>query len=335
MVRVIYRIKYALFAVAVLVLPASAKPAPQVIDGKQVLRDISTVAGMLSRRDTGNGKADAAGIWRGWSALYGRAADQCPAGIPGDKFCARQVMGLLQMAVQADRVGNTRYARLCRASADMWGDIGRQVMRGSKDPTVRFPDEFLQPIAGAPATPWESTRIVAGSPPAAPPTLTRAQKAQLLEQLLRQSQAANARPAATPPFNPYTSSGDLIAQLNSMSQSDVNRMMGQSSFWDQFTPYWYRRDGGNVLGQFGIGKDLMRTLGTTDPRKILDPNGLNGIQGQLRQAQVMGNIAGGQAAQNKVYNSVDAHDRSVRDSNALLEQLLRLNEVEARTGVTR
>src|SRR5437667_12002247 len=68
--------------------------------------------------------------------------------------------GLPQLAAAADARGLTAYARLCRASAAMWQDMANQIVRGG-EVIVRFPDEFLVVIPGAPLTPWANLRAAA------------------------------------------------------------------------------------------------------------------------------------------------------------------------------
>jgi hypothetical protein len=138
-----------------------------------------------------------------------------------------------------------------------------------------------------------------------------------------------------PLFSGSDSPQQLINKLNSMSSADVNALMSKPSIWDQFTPNWVKNaPGGNVLAQFGIGNGLMKELGTTDINKILDPKGLDAIQGKLRQAQILGNIAGGQAAQNKVYNDVQKNQNLLLAEKDKAEAMRQLYELVARTGVS-
>ena len=126
----------------------------------------------------------------------------------------------------------------------------------------------------------------------------------------------------------------MLNRLNSMSAAEVNARMGQGHWLDQFTPNWMKNaPGGNVLAQFGIGNGLMATLGTQDINKIFDQKALQQIAGKLRQAQILGNIAGGQAAQNRVYNQVQQYQNYQMADKDRLEALRRLYEVVARTGL--
>jgi hypothetical protein len=118
-----------------------------------------------------------------------------------------------------------------------------------------------------------------------------------------------------------------------MSQAQINGLMRQGHWLDQFTPYWWNSTGGNPLARSGVGSGLMGTLGTSDINKILDPNGLAGIQGKLRQAEILGGIAAGQAAQNRVYNDVQRRDYLNLAEKDKIEAMRRLYEQVARTGL--
>jgi hypothetical protein len=165
--------------------------------------------------------------------------------------------------------------------------------------------------------------LAAGSHPSA------ADRNRQLLQLL-----GKAKPQA-PLFSGNDSPEQLISKLNSLSSADVAKLTSKPNVLDQFTPNWVKNaPGGNVLAQFGIGNGLMKELGSTDPKRILDPNGLNAIQGKLRQAQILGNLAAGQAAENKVRNSVQANQNLLLADKDKAEALRRLYEQVSRTGLS-
>ncbi len=64
-----------------------------------------------------------------------------------------------RLADQAEAAGNLAYGRLCRASSAMWQDMAKQIQRGG-EVIVRFPNEFLTVLPGAPLAPWEQMRPV-------------------------------------------------------------------------------------------------------------------------------------------------------------------------------
>jgi hypothetical protein len=139
---------------------------------------------------------------------------------------------------------------------------------------------------------------------------------------------------ASMPSSSGTGIQQMLDRLNSMSSAQVNALMGAGGWWDQFTPYWLKNTpGGNVLAQFGIGNGLMGALGTRDIHRILDPQELKRIAGRLRQAQILGNIAGGQAAQNRVYNDVQKNQNYQQADKDRLEALRQLDAIVARTGL--
>jgi hypothetical protein len=144
----------------------------------------------------------------------------------------------------------------------------------------------------------------------------------------------SARPQSAPLFSGSDSPEQLINRLNSLSSSDVNALMSRPNVLNQFTPAWIKNaPGGNALAQFGIGNGLMKELGSTDLKKILDPKGLDAIKGKLRRAQILGGLAAGQAAQNKVSNDVRKHDSLLAAEKDAAETIRQLNEAASRTGV--
>jgi hypothetical protein len=119
-----------------------------------------------------------------------------------------------------------------------------------------------------------------------------------------------------------------------MSSAEVNARLQGGHWLDQVTPNWVKlAPGGNVLAQFGIGNGLLGTLGTRDINRILNPQELNQIAGRLRQAQILGNVAGGQAAQNRVYNDVQKYQNYLAADKDRIEALRRLYEIVSRTGL--
>jgi hypothetical protein len=158
-----------------------------------------------------------------------------------------------------------------------------------------------------------------------------------LRQILAARQAS-VGPVAVPnrgvPFNPNGGIEQMINQLNGMSQADINALNPQGHWLDQYTPYWMKNSGGNPLAQFGVPSGLMGTLGTSDINRILDPNGLAGIQGKLDTAYRNGMLNGGMAAQNRVYNDVQRRDYLNLAEKDRIEAMRRVYEQAIRTGVT-
>lgn len=163
----------------------------------------------------------------------------------------------------------------------------------------------------------------------------RQQQAELQAAANRVLGAMATQQRSAPLFSGAESPQQMINRLNSMSAADVNALTNKPHWLDQFTPHWLKKaPGGNVLAQFGIGNGLMKELGSLDLRKILDPNRLDAIQSKLRQAEILGNVAAGQAAQNRVYNEVQKHQNVLLADKDRAEALKRLWEAIARTGLT-
>jgi hypothetical protein len=279
------------------------------LSASALLQGMGNVASNLSRRDAALGKMRDAAIWQQWADLFQTQARQTPPQMCAAELAAFEVNALRKFAVVMDGRGNAPAARLYRAAAVMWQDMANQIARGG-EVIVRFPDEFLVVLPGVPGTPWEnvSSPSVVRPAPAQPaiPQTNNNQAAQLLALL----QAQNQRPAVgITPFNPAASGSDissLINRLNSLSAAEVNQLMGQGHWLDQFTPYWLKNAGGNPLAQFGIPSGLMGALGTSDLSRILNPSELDRIAPQLRQAQILGNLAGGMAAEQNIRNQVQS-----------------------------
>jgi hypothetical protein len=162
----------------------------------------------------------------------------------------------------------------------------------------------------------------------------RATRAASPPQTARRQALPTAARLQAPLFNGTESPQQMLDRLNSLSSADIDALMRPPHWLDAFTPYWLKNaPGGNVLAQFGIGNGLMRELGARDLRKILDPKGLDSIQGRLRQAQILGNIVAGQAAQNRVYNAVQRYQNTLLADRARVEALRQLYEAAARTGL--
>lgn len=287
----------------------SVDGAQAQITGADLLRGIAGVAENLARRDAQRGRSADAANWAAWANLYRTGAALLPPQMSAQQMLRGNIEFCRQMMAKAALQGQRPLTNFYRASVVMWQDLLNQVERGG-EVIVHFPDEMLIPIPGAPGTPWERMSI---SVPAQPPVVT-------------------APPAVSSP----TFGGDaqsLINRLNSMSQADVNRLMGRGHWLDAFKPWWWDRTGGNPLAQFGIGKGLMGTLGTRDLNRIFDQRELDRIAPQLRQAQIMGNLAGGIAAQNRVYNEVGKYENYRLADKAAFEALLRLWAQVQRTGV--
>ena len=295
-------------------LPARAQSGAGQMSGSRLLKGLAGVAQGLAQRDAGLGRSADAANWQAWAQLYAAGAQALPPTLSAAQMTALNAAYCDRLAGASESRGAAPLGRFYRASSTMWRDLTGQIARGGQV-IVRFPDELLRPIPGAPGTPWE--RVSAPSP--LQPGGAAPNGAQALAAL--RAQASNR--SATAPF-----SGDaagLINRLNSMSQADVNALMAKGSPLDQFTPYWLKKaPGGNVLAQFGIGNGLMGTLGTRDINRILNPAELERIQPKLRQAQILGNLAGGMAAERKVRNEVQKYDyrRSLeKDAEEKLKQL--------------
>jgi hypothetical protein len=127
----------------------------------------------------------------------------------------------------------------------------------------------------------------------------------------------------------------MIQRLNSMSAADVGALTSRPHWLDQFTPNWVKNaPGGNLLAQFGIGNGLMKELGSLDLTKMLDASRLDAVRSRLRQAEILGNVAAGQAAQNRVFNEVQKYQNVLLADKDRVESLRRLWEAIARTGLT-
>lgn len=302
------------------------------LSASSLLQGMGNVASNLSRRDAGLGKTRDAAIWRQWADLFQTQARQTPPQMCAAELAAFEVNALRKFAVVMEARGNAPAARLYRASAALWQDVANQIARGG-EVIVRFPDEFLVVLPGVPGTPWENVQRPVITPPVTPPVVVQPQpnpvatavlkeaasldaQSRAINQLLAQLQAnVNTNPGtllrtpvSTPPFN-TASGGDissLINRLNSMGAADVNKLMGQGHWLDQFTPYWLKNAGGNPLAQFGVPNGLMGALGTSDLSRILNPSELDRIAPQLRQAQILGNLAGGMAAEQNIRNQVQS-----------------------------
>ncbi len=300
------------------------------LSASALLQGMGSVASNLARRDAGLGKVRDAAIWQQWADLFQTQSRQTPPQMCAAELAAFQVNALRKFAVVMEARGNAPAARLYRASAGMWQDMANQIARGG-EVIVRFPDEFLVVLPGVPGTPWERMQSPAAIPVVPPtvqpqpnPVATAVLKeaasldaqSRAINQLLAQLQAnVNTNPGtllrtpvSTPPFNtaPGGDISSLINRLNSMSAADVNKLMGQGHWLDQFTPYWLKNAGGNPLAQFGVPNGLMGALGTSDLSRILNPSELDRIAPQLRQAQILGNLAGGMAAEQNIRNQVQS-----------------------------
>jgi hypothetical protein len=322
----------AMIALAALVLCA-ARPASADLPAARLLNGIANVANGLSERDARLGKAAEARVWNDWSAFFRRHAAECPQDLQASQLSAMNAAGLPRLAQAAEQGGQRPYARLCRASGRMWADMLEQIRRGG-EVIVRFPDEFLAVIPGAPHTPWQGLRPA--TPPIAPAVSAGRQQdanAEAAARLLALLNARQARPAS--PASPGAGAQDLIRRLNGMSLAEVNALTSRGHWLDQFTPAWVRNaPGGNVLAQFGIGNGLIGALGTTDPNRIFNQRELDAVAGRLRQAQALGQLSGGMAAQNRVANDVRKHENLVAADQDRQEALRRLYEAISRTGVT-
>jgi len=278
------------------------------MSGSDLLRGIARVAGSLARRDIERGRTADAANWQGWAALYQAGAAQIPPQMSAQQMLRLNIDFCRQMERRASVQGHRPLANLYRASVAMWQDLLRQVERGG-EVIVHFPDEMLIPIPGAPGTPWERMQV---RPEVQKPLVTTP-------------------PVSSPSFGSDIQS--LLQRLNSMSQADVNRLIGREHWLDQFTPWWWDKMGGNPLAQFGIGKGLMGTLGTTDPSRIFNQSELDRIAPLLRQAQIMGNVSAGIAARDRVYSDVARYENYRLADKAAFEALLRLWAQVQRTGV--
>jgi hypothetical protein len=301
------------------------------LSASSLLQGMGNVASNLSRRDAGLGKTREAAIWRQWADLFHTQARQTPPQMCAAELAAFEVNALRKFAVVMEARGNAPAARLYRASAALWQDVANQIARGG-EVIVRFPDEFLVVLPGVPGTPWENMQRPVTTP-VPPPVVVQPQpnpvatavlqeaasldaQSRAVNQLLAQLQAnVNANPGASlrtpvsaPPFNaaPGGDAASLINRLNSMSAADVNKLMGQGHWLDQFTPNWLKNAGGNPLAQFGVPNGLMGALGTSDLSRILNPSELDRLAPQLRQAQILGNLAGGMAAEQNIRNQVQS-----------------------------
>jgi hypothetical protein len=173
--------------------------------------------------------------------------------------------------------------------------------------------------------------------------LNRAVQAQADSNRQRQAAAVltllRARAAAapsTPSPATFDTTGDaagLINRLNSMSQADVNRLMSKPSMWDQLTPSWLKKSGGNVLGAAGVPSGLLRDVSRLD--NLADPAANARVDKQMRTVQKLGGISAGMAVEQKVRNSVQREfykDQAVKSFDDINRGL---TEVEARTGIGR
>jgi hypothetical protein len=193
----------------------------------------------------------------------------------------------------------------------------------------RAVDQTLANLASNPqairrAAELQAIRAVAASQQRTRSAISAQQALQLLSAAKQQA----------PLFSGADGPEQLISKLNSLSSTDVAALTSKPNVLDQFTPNWVKKaPGGNVLAQFGIGNGLLKELGTTDPKRIFDPNGLKSIQGKLRQAQILGNLAAGQAAENKIRNDVQKNQNLLLADKDAAEKLRQLYEQVSRTGL--
>lgn len=151
----------------------------------------------------------------------------------------------------------------------------------------------------------------------------RAQIAQLIEMMRVRAGAQAAQRGSLAPFDSTGGAQSMIARLNSMSQADVNRLMSQPSVWDQFTPYWYKRDGGNVLGRAGVPSGLMRDVSRLD--NLFDSTAQRNIDRRLANVNRLAGVSAGMAAEQNVRNQVQKWDYKLmadRASSATKSQLI-------------
>ena len=242
-----------------------------ITSAASLLQGVANVASGLARRDAQQGRIESARTWEAWASLYRAGAVRLPAHVTAQQWLAATLVVSRQMAAAAEARGAAPYARLLQASAAMWQDVASQVARGG-GVTVRFPDEMLVPIPGAPGTPWQ------------------------------QAQMPQQRPImATPPTVSAPSNGHWL---------------------DQFTPWWMKNGNNNPLATSGVPSGLLGKLGNLST--LGDTNSINEINQLLRRAQAAGNLSGGMAAQNNVYNQVGNYQIYRRNDQAAFEALLRL-----------
>lgn len=207
---------------------------------------------------------------------------------------------------------------------------------GPNDPWRKFYENKAeaerQKAAAAGQTP-QTISVSGAGRGTGPDSQKRAQIAQLVAMMQARARSQAVQRGATVPVGNTGGVESMIARLNSMSQADVNRLMSQPSIWDKFTPYWYKRDGGNVLGQAGVPSGLLRDLSRLD--NLGDTATNTRINGQLRQVNALGALAGGMAAEQRVRNSSQAwfyKNLGEKDYDAISRQLI---PIETRTGIQR
>jgi hypothetical protein len=156
---------------------------------------------------------------------------------------------------------------------------------------------------------------------------TRAQIIALLQ--ARAAQMNGAAPArGNVQFDTTGGAAGFINRLNNMSQAEVNQLMAQPNFLNQFTP----KNFGPLAGT-GISSSLVRAAGNVNT--IFDPAAQRAIDSRLGNVRRMGTMAQGMAAEQNIRNQVNNWYNKLNADHQYEAADRGLTAVEARTGIGR
>jgi len=147
--RTLNRIVSCLTLAAAVMLAQGSIAQQRQLSGRALLAGLSTSASSMGRSAATRGQMEAELLWMARARMYQNAAQAAPSSVTAIQVALGGIASSRQAAADYPQ-----YARFYRASETFWRDIANQIASGKTRLAIRFPQEMLMQVPGAPGTPW-------------------------------------------------------------------------------------------------------------------------------------------------------------------------------------